>query len=269
VEHKPRTLIEAIAGNGDTVSTESADSAESERLDPDRPHLPEASTTVGKGRVLLEGGFTLNERDVSSFSSQGYPEGLLRIGALAEWFEFRIGQSFLRQQSTLSGVTSKVSGAQDLYLGVKFALTEQKRYLPEIALIPQMTVPTGNHLVTAGRTLPGVNVDGTWDIVEKRYGIEFVVGNNRVADDLQHSHFEVATGFTNVVQVTRTLEAFGEWDSFYPTGTIEQRAGARHYAVGGLVLFASKDFAVDIRAGAGLNAQANRFVIGTGFAFRH
>jgi hypothetical protein len=124
LKHKPRTLIEAIAGNGDAVSAESADSAESERLDPDRPHLPEASTTVGKGRVLLEGGFTLNERDVSSFSSQGYPEGLLRIGALAEWFEFRIGQSFLRQQSTLSGVTSKVSGAQDLYLGVKFALPE-------------------------------------------------------------------------------------------------------------------------------------------------
>jgi len=37
----------------------------------------------------------------------------------------------------------------------------------------------------------------------------------------------------------------------------------------GLVFFPTKKFAVDFRAGAGLNGQANRFLIGTGFAFRH
>jgi len=33
--------------------------------------------------------------------------------------------------------------------------------------------------------------------------------------------------------------------------------------------FPTKKFAVDFRVGAGLNAQANSFLIGTGFAFRH
>jgi hypothetical protein len=76
---------------------------------------------------------------------------------------------------------------------------------------------------------------------------------------------ESSRPFTHALQVNRKLEAFGEWDVL--RGSIDP-ASARHYVVGGLVFFATKDFAVDFRAGAGLNAQANRFLIGTGFAFR-
>jgi hypothetical protein len=76
--------------------------------------------------------------------------------------------------------------------------------------------------------------------VKNRYGIEFVVGNNRVSDAPQHSHFELDTGITNVFQVTRRLEAFGEWDMFIPAEVSNlQRPGTRHYAVGGLVFFAT------------------------------
>jgi len=38
--------------------------------------------------------------------------------------------------------------------------------------------------------------------------------------------------------------------------------------VGGLVYFITKDFGADIRAGVGLNQQANDFLAGTGFAVR-
>jgi hypothetical protein len=193
---------------------------------------------------------------------------LLRFGLLTNWFEFRIGQNFLRQERSHLGTTSKTIGAQDLYLGVKVALTPQRRFLPEIAVIPQMTVPKSSPSATTGRTLPGVNIDGTWEIAKNRYGIEVVVGNNRIADDSQHTHIETSTGFTNVFQLSRKLEAFGEWDAFYPSGAVISNVGARHYAVGGLVLFARKDFAVDFRAGAGLNSNANPFLIGAGFAFR-
>jgi hypothetical protein len=230
-----------------------------ERLDPDRPHLPEASTAVGKGRMLVEGGYTFNQSGQLSSASHDYPETLLRAGMLADWFEVRIGQNFIKQEHMPSGVTMTAQGAQDLYLGFKVAVTEQKRYLPEIAVIPQMTVPTGNHLVTAGRTLPGVNIDGTWEILKDRYGIEFVIGNNIVSDDPHHSHFEFDTGFTHVFQVTRKLEAFGEWDAFYPSGGFDPAAGARHYAVGGLVFFATRNVSVDFRAGAGLKLRRTGF----------
>jgi Putative MetA-pathway of phenol degradation len=146
----PKTFLEAATRNKDNTGTNEPN--ESQRLDPDRPHLPEASTTVGKGGMILEGGYTFNESKVSSFSAQDAPEAIYRAGVLAEWFEVRIGENFLRPQRSISGQTSKLTGIQDLYLGAKVAVNGQKGYLPGIALIPQMTLPTGNHEVTGGKS---------------------------------------------------------------------------------------------------------------------
>ena len=74
-------------------------------------------------------------------------------------------------------------------------------------------------------------------------------------------------GLTAGIAVTRRLEAFIEWDAFYPTGTTA--TGPQHYAVGGFVYFITKNVAVDIRTGVGLNKQANDVLAGTGFAVRY
>ena len=76
-KNSPKTLLEAITRNKDNRRINEPN--ESERLDPDRPHLPEASTTVGKGRMILEGGYTLNERKVSSCTAR--PERGWKLGS--------------------------------------------------------------------------------------------------------------------------------------------------------------------------------------------
>src|SRR5262249_44467345 len=190
----------------------------------------------------------------SSFSSQTYPEALLRVGMFAEWFELRIGQSFLRQEQTVARRTTRESGPQDVYLGVKLALIDQDRYLPQIALIPQMTVPTGGKEVTADRVLPGVNVDLGWES-SRASSTSSCSSRPIVADGNRSSPVEVATGLTAAVALTRALEMFVEWDAFYPVGGTS--VGTRHYAVGGLVYFITKNVAIDIRAGVGLNREAN------------
>jgi hypothetical protein len=108
----PKTLLEAITrNNGDTGTNEPN---ESQRLDPDRPHLPEASTTVGKARMILEGGYTSTKARFHRFPPKS--SGSYRAGMLAEWFEVRIGENFLRQERSISGQTSKLTGIQDLYV---------------------------------------------------------------------------------------------------------------------------------------------------------
>jgi outer membrane putative beta-barrel porin/alpha-amylase len=262
-----KTLLGSIFGMKES-SKDTEEAEEEGRLDPDRPHLPEASTTVGKGRVVLESGYTFTQKG-SSLRSHTYPEALLRVGMFADWFEFRIGQSFVSQEQTVAGVHNRENGAQDLYLGAKLALIEQRQYLPEIALIPQLTVPTGSRSITADRVLPGLNVDCSWQVIQDLFAIELLIATNEVRDDVHRFHVEVATGLTAVVQVTRDLEAFIEWDAFYLPGASGVASGARDYAVGGLVYFITKNLAVDVRAGVGLTKEANDFLVGTGFAVRY
>jgi Putative MetA-pathway of phenol degradation len=259
-----KTLLEPLLGRG---KTEKDESGEEDRLDPDRPHFPEASTTVGNGRAILESGYTFTKKD-ASFVSHSLPEALLRVGMFADWFEFRIGQNFIDERQTVAGATTSMSGAQDLYLGVKLALTEQKGLLPAIALIPQMTVPTGSRTATAGTVLPGLNVDASWEVIKNLFSIELLVANNRVKDELGGTRHELATGLTGAFQITRQLEAFAEWDAFYPHGGIGP-AGPRHYAVAGLVYFITPNIEVDVRTGVGLNRNANDFLVGVGFAKRY
>ena len=263
----PKTLLEALNGTDAGQGNESGN--DDDRLDPDRPHFPEATTAVGKDRVMLESGYTFATKD-SSFLSHSYPEAVLRVGMFADWFEFRIGQSFVHEEEKMGGMTNVLNGAQDLYLGMKLALTKQRDLFPAIAVIPQMMVPTGSNDFTANRVLPGLNVDMSWEIVKNFFSVEMLIANNQVvgtyASEIGTSHFETATGITAAFQVTKKLEAFAEWDAIYQIDGSER--GPRHYAVGGLVYFISNNLEVDARAGVGLNDRSNSLIAGVGFAVR-
>jgi len=262
----PKALFEWVWGSNAGEKGKDQ-SGEEDRLDPDRPHFPEASTTVSKGRAILESGYTFAKKG-TSFLSHSYPESLLRIGIFANWFEFRIGQNYLNQRQMVEGTMTNVDGAQDLYVGTKLALTEQKGVLPAVAVIPQMTLPTGSRAVTAGRILPGLNVDCGWEVIKNFFDIELLVANNLVKDDMGHTRHEFSTGLTGAFQVTKRLEAFVEWDAFY-TFAGAGAVGPRHYAVGGLAYFITPNFEVDVRAGVGLNHLSNDFLTGVGFAARY
>jgi hypothetical protein len=260
-----KALLDWLLGKPAGVNTERR-STDVDRIDPDRPHFPEATTAVGFGRTVLESGYTFTKKN-GPLVSHSLPEALLRVGMFTNWFEFRIAQNVLDDQQSINGVASNARGPQDLYLGVKVALTEQRGPLPAIALIPQMTVPTGSRAVTAGRVLPGLNVDMSWEFVKDLYGIEVLIANNEVLDDLGAVRHELATGLTNIFQVTENLELFAEWDAFYPNGGLAS-AGPRHYTVGGLVFFATPNLALDARVGVGLNHRSNDYLTGVGFAAR-
>ena len=80
---------------------------------------------------------------------------LWRIGMFAEWFEFRIAYNHLSGSDIIAPLPiDNFSGGEDLYLGCKLGLTPQEGILPEMALILQMTVPTGHPDLTAGEVLP-------------------------------------------------------------------------------------------------------------------
>jgi hypothetical protein len=239
---------------------------EPKRIDPDRPHLPEASTTVGLGRAVLEAGYTYNTSG-GFFPLHSFPEAVLRIGMFADWFELRMGQNLISQTTTDAlGVRSTNIGAEDLQLGVKLALTEQQTCLPESALILQMTVPTGSKDFTANRVLPGIHYDCSWEVIKDLLTLETVVLADGAVDDHGHTFTMLGHGVTAAYDVTTKLESFGELDSFYAAG---DSAPPQHYFVAGLVYFITRNCEIDCRAGIGLNQHADGYLIGSGFAIRH
>ena len=271
--------------NGSAKEKENGDDKEPEaesRIDTDRPHFPEASTTVGLGRYVLEAGYTYyGTRSTVFEQQQTAPEVLLRIGMFADWFEFRIGQNWATQRAPITqpptipgGPTTTVlqrqSGFEDLYLGVKLGLTEQDKCLPESALILSATVPTGATFYTTNAVTPGINYDFSWEVIKDRLSIEGVVEAAGAIDNLGHHYTTVSTGLTMVTDLTHNFQNFTEWYGTYSEGALDPGLGGpQHYLVTGFVYFINNDMEIDIRAGVGLTDHSSSFLAGSGFSVRY
>ena len=244
----PRTLLKWEVGNAPETSEEEDGEI---AFQADRPDFTEASRTVGRGRVQIETGYTFT-RDrrggvTSRFSS--FPEALFRIGMFADWFEFRFSQNFASTSFTgPGGERFTVSGAEDLYLGVKVWLVEQRGIFPEVAVQMQGTVPTGINEFTSNQVLP------------------FVA--SRAVDEEGHTYLELAMSFTFGFDLTEKLGAYTEWYVIAPSGAVQPGLTAQHYFNGGFTYKVTPDFQLDIRAGVGLSRQADDFFTGAGLVYR-
>lgn len=235
-----------------------------EPLVTDRPDFTEASSAVGRGVAQLEAGYTyLHDDDgTNQTSTHFYPEALLRYGIFADWLELRIMQSFAKEDVN----DTKKSGAEDLYLGFKIALTPQEGILPEMAIIPQMFVPTGAKAFSDDDVLPGLNWIYAWDIndcISTAGSSQF----NRVTDETTtEAYTEWAQSWTVAYTLTDLVGAYTEWFAFFPHSS--DSAKPEHYFNGGLTFLLSDNIQWDIRAGVGLNEAANDYFVGTGISLR-
>jgi hypothetical protein len=259
---RPKTLF-AWSGTERT----DVDGSESEPLQSDRPDFTEASTTVGLRRVQVEMGYTyVRDRNNGTLTSaHSFPETLLRVGMFAEWFEARVAWNYGVNLNRANTVSNIFDGAEDLYLGAKFALTEQAGWRPEMAIVPQMNVPTGHALLTDGEVTPGVNWLYGWDITEF-----FAVGAstqvNRARDDAGVFYAEFAQTVTINYTLSEKLGAYTEWFAFFPAGA--EVALPEHYFDGGFTYHLYNNLQFDVRAGVGLNDAADNFFAGPGCVIR-
>jgi hypothetical protein len=264
-----KTLFEWAIG---PERKEEEEPEEEEPIVTDRPDFTEASSTVGRGRVQLEAGYTYY-RDHSGATrtiTRTFPEALLRIGMFADWFELRFGETYVHSPTTEFGLrTDHAIGWSDLYVGAKFGLTEQNAHLPEMALVIQATLPTGAQSVKSDRILPGMNLLYGWDIVPDCLSAGGSLQGNLAIDDEDHPYVLMAKSFTIGYTLTEKLGAYTEWFAFFPTSAVAPEVTAQHYVDGGFTYKVTKDFQLDIRVGKGISSRAQDFFAGAGFAVRY
>ncbi len=241
-----------------------------DRIVTDRPHFSEAASVVGLGRIQLETGYTYS-RDTSgnqTVSTHSIGEPLLRAGILAEWFELRLGSSYLIESTRQNGnATSRLSGSDDLYLGAKLALTEQAGWLPEMAIFPQARIPTGSDDFSNDQVLPGFNFAYAW-VVTDWLEIECNTQLNRRRDDSSHYYTEFIQTANLEYELTDRIGAFTEWIVFVPSGAIT--AQTQHYFHAGFVYLLTDHMQFDIHSAVGLNRAADDLAFtGVGFSIKY
>lgn len=239
-----------------------------EPLASDRPDFTEASTTVGRGVVQVETGYTYvrDNADGVKLTHHSFPETLFRVGIGAEWLELRLAYNHGIERIAPVGVhTIDTTGADDLYLGAKLGLTAQHGVLPEMALMPQMTVPTGHSIFTADDVLPGCNWLYGWDVTDWLSTAGSTQINKGVDDD-GTTYYEVAQSWTVGYSILENIGAYTEFFAFFPSGA--STAEPEYYFDGGFTFSLTNDVQLDVRGGTGLNGAATDYFVGSGAVFR-
>lgn len=217
-------------------------------IETDRPDFTESSATVPRGRWQLEAGYTVQRAGSTSHS---LPESLLRAG-ISSRVEFRLAQNLTAADGALA--------FDDLALGLKVGLADQRGVRPQLALLVQSTVPTGGTNLTASKALPSASLLAGWQL-----GGRWSAGGSAIAGREADDHLELAASAV----VGYTLS--DRWRSYLEAFTIQPVSGnggerGESYLNGGVARLVTPLVQLDARAGVGIGGGAARFFGGVGLS---
>ena len=250
-------------------SRPNAGTADDDLIVTDRPDFTEASSTVGLGHVQFEMGYTYGYDEAGDVEviDHTYPETLVRIGMFADWFELRIVWTEISEISHNAGRKSRVTGSSDMQIGAKIALTEQCGIRPEMAIIPQMNIPSGSFAFTSDEVQTGINWVYSWEVTD-RFGLAGSTQANRVLDDNGHAYTEIAKSIAFGFGLTERLSTYFEWFALFPHSATDADNTVQHFINGGFAWLFNNDVQFDIRVGNGLTANAQDMFAGSGVSIR-
>lgn len=224
----------------------------------DRPDFTESAQTVTPGKIQTEAGYTFANWDGEQEHTVG--ELLIRI-PLTSKFEGRVAVNSLAFTTTHG---AKTAGLQDSSLGFKLSLNpEQKKWIPQMALIAAATLPSGGNAYRENTLQPGAKLCLGWALSEK-----WSFSSNLNYD---HASEEGAT-FDKFTQSTSFGWAFKEnWGAYFEAFRVQPNSTEgleTSYINGGVTYLVSDDIQLDARAGKGLNGISSEHFIGIGISNR-
>lgn len=229
----------------------------------DRPGIPYGTLIVPTGHLQLETGLPTFENDPLPgghnllLSTPTY----LRYG-VSDDFEVQLASSpWNRRTTTQDGRRHSVSGAGDLQLGGKFALTPGGGGVPAITLIGYVTVPTGNRNFSNGRAAYNLNAVASWSLTGNTGLTTMASFTQAPADGDRHANsgtFAVSLSHS----FTSRLSAYAEtgWFPGYTNTSSTALAG------GGMTYLLTRHVQLDGFFDLGLNHASPTSVFGTGFS---
>ena len=140
-------------------------------INTDRSDFTDTPVSVGKGGTILETGLTYTRvlsADTHS-NLRTLPESLLRVGITNE-FELRfkfVGFSMLDQKDLKTGQSGSIFGTNDLQVGFKYEIFQQRNWFPMTTLVAGALLPSGTNGISGNSVQPQFNIVNGWAI--RRY----------------------------------------------------------------------------------------------------
>ena len=235
--------------------------ASREPLVSDRPDFTESTSTVGRGDLQAEGGYTFARSAGERSSSAG--ELLVRIG-VTRFAELRIEPGSYSWVTSPSGTES---GREDGEIGAKLRLHNAKDEtpspIPAVSVVLKSSVPTGGAVFRENRLQPEVELATEWTLT-RHVGLGTNIDMARpVADGQRSTEFAASASFG--FDLSPRFGAFAEAYGFVRQNSGSKRTG---YVDTGLTAALSADLQFDVRAGVGLNGTPPDYFVGAGLVRR-
>ena len=245
-----------------------------ERIETERHDFTQSATTVGRGVVQVESGYTFfyDEEDGERETAHTVPELMLRFG-LTDDIEFRLRWDYAWVVPDGEPVES---GAEDLRWSFKLQMTEQREssWRPTSALEINSTLPTGGEAWTTGRVgigldyiyqwevSPGTTLAGSTGFSTDGFGDFGLLPEEPQADKSLAMSQSAVVGF----ELSESNTAYVEWFCILSHGLEDEFVihvfdiGVDHYV--------TDNFVLDVRVGMGLSGDADDFFSGVGGGYR-
>lgn len=237
-----------------------------EPLVTDRPDTAESSQTVGAKRFQMETSFSFShDRDVGTTTRTYNFPTLLRYG-VNNPVEIRLEGNMLGWQTVGGGPAA--NGFNDLAVGFKVHLRDQKDWVPSSGVLVHLTLPTGTGPFSSNALQPEVKYLADWDLPA-----DFSLGTNWGFDlpeqDAQGDKFlrflyAVAAGHAMPIW-SEHWNIFAEFAGTIPT--VSAKAAEHHFDTGFTFLL-SDDMQLDTFVEIGLNRSTPDLTTGLGFSWR-
>jgi hypothetical protein len=237
----------------------------------DRPKFTQSPVTVGRGAVQLETGYTYLYDDENGVRvvRHSFPESLLRVGVLADWFELRADWDYEIQRTKMGGAAVRDDGSADLNFGCKLYITQQDCFLPETGLIVESSVPSGDAPFSSGEMLPNVDFCYDWDLTGADCWT--LCANTAIGTTANAQIADTYTRFAQSIALDHSwsdkIHSFIEFYMFAPVNS--DAAHPQYYFDRGVTVFVLDNVQWDLRVGMGLNVWADDFFAGTGLSVRY
>lgn len=248
-----------IICTGFVFAQEAAEPPRVGELVTDRPDFTESAEVVPKGWLQWESGFQFDRTG----GSRGYTFGapLFRIG-LSSRLELRLSSDGVVGAREARDPIKR--GMADSAIGVKYKISKERRWLPAMALIPAVSIPSGHPAFTSSGADPGVKFAWGKD-VPAGFSLSGNVNYNSLTD---------AAGRYNQNAVTLSVghgftERFAGYWELYSFNCDERASGRMTVFQTGFTTAVGQNTQLDISVARRLTTVGPDWMMSFGWATRH